>query len=393
MIDKQFETARVLVVDDNERNLVAMAATLEPLGEELVFARSGQEALKALLRGDFALILLDVQMPQMSGIETAALIRMRERTRLVPIIFFTAFSSMPELVAQGYSHGAVDFLVKPVAPDILRAKVWFFVELWRRGRRLEQTARELSRSEAAQDEAKESAEFERRMLGIVSHDLRGPLTAVKMTVDRLLKDTSLDASLVQALSRVLRSATHMEKLTDLFLDVTRARVGGGIPVTPQRTDLRDVCQTAVEEIQAGHPDRVITLLFDDGDGVGFWDAPRLQQVLSNLLANAIKHGLDDRPITVKVTLTGPLVAVAIHNDGKPIPPQLLSNLFEPFSRGVDPSGHGSLGLGLYIVRDIVRRHGGEVSARSTEAEGTTFSVVLPRVPPKFDETRAAADAR
>lgn len=392
MAKSQPQRARVLVVDDNDHNLVAMGATLESLGDELVFARSGPEALRALLQGDFAVILLDVQMPQMSGLETASLIRMRERTRLVPIILFTAYAALPELVAKGYEHGAVDYLIKPVEPEILRAKVWFFAELWRRGRKLEEHARELARAEAAQDEARESAEFERRMLGIVGHDLRSPLSAVKMGVHRLLKEGPLQNEQRRVLERISRSTLRMEQLTALFMDVTRARIGGGIPLSPSRTDLREVIQNVLEEMQTAHPDRAVTLSTDDGDGVGFWDPARLHQIFINLLTNAVRYGDPAKPVTITANLTGPMLSLSVHNAGPAISPALQSQLFEPFTRGGtnDQASPGSLGLGLYIVRQLVQNHGGEISVRSTPEEGTTFTVILPRLSPKFDEDAAHA---
>lgn len=383
----QTHPARVLVVDDNERNLLAMRATLEPLGEEVICVSSGAEALKALLRAEFALILLDVQMPVMNGIETASLIRMRERTRLVPIILFTAHDSLPSLIARGYEHGAVDYLIKPVDPSILRSKVWFFVELWRRGRQLEERARDVARAEAAEAHALEGAEFERRLLGIVSHDIRSPLTAVKATAKKLLKDGAKDEAQQRALLRIVRGTSRMEQLTALFLDVSRARWGGGIRLSLKDADMRELCQSAVDELQAVNPDSRIELLFDDGDSAGVWDPLRIHQVLTNLLSNAVKYGDSAAGVQVRCAFGGPLVTISVHNDGEPIAPALQSILFEPFTRGGHPEStvHESVGLGLYIVREIVRAHGGAIAVESKQGSGTTFSVTIPRVTQSHEE--------
>ncbi|MFL5321323.1 MAG: ATP-binding protein [Myxococcaceae bacterium] len=371
--------ARILVVDDKDENLTAMRAVLEPLDEELVFCSSGAEALRALMFGEFALILLDVQMPEMDGLETAALIRTRERTRHVPIMFVTALARETAWVTQGYAHGAADYLLKPLDPQILIAKVSTFAELWRRGKLLEQRAAEVERARISEREARLSSEFEQQLVGIVSHDIRSPLSAVKATASALLMDRR-DPAVERGLQRICRGANRIDQLTNLLLDFTRARLGGGIPVAPAPADLREVCRAVVDETVAGHPDRQVQLSFDDGDGMGSWDAARLTQVLTNLVDNASKYGTPGKPIQVTGRLTGETVSISVHNEGDPIKPELLPVLFEPFSRGqqTEATTKLSLGLGLYIVKAIVDAHGGDVGVVSDAVSGTTFTVTLPR---------------
>lgn len=371
--------ARVLVVDDNQRNLMAMGAVLEPVGDEIVCVDSGAKALKELLRTDFALIVLDVQMPQMDGLETARIIRTRMKSRRVPIILYTAQESAPEIIARGYQYGVVDYLAKPVDPSVLRSKAGFFVELWRL---LEHTAADASRAAEGESQAKETAELERRLLGIVSHDLRNPLAAVKITALTLMNAGARSPLEMHALQRIVRSTRKMEELTSLFLDVSRARSLGGIPLTLERADMREVCRNALDELRVANPGRAITVNFDDGDGVGFWDATRVEQVLCNLVTNALKYGSPTAPVTVHVKLHGDVVAISVHNKGAPIPAELMTVMFEPFKRGAGPGQAtypNSAGLGLYIVSEIVRAHGGTVGVTSTEQMGTLFTVILPRV--------------
>lgn len=393
-MDHPGSQAQILLVDDHEENLVAMREVLEPLGERVVTARSGADALRALLRGEFATILLDVQMPGMDGFETAALIRSRERTRHVPILFVTALMNDGHFIAQGYSAGAVDYLTKPVDPLVLRSKVSVFVELWKRGKALERRGRELERARHSEEESRLAAEFEQQLVGIVSHDIRSPLSAVKATAAALLADATRDSSQERALKRIVRGASRIEQLTNLLLDFTRVRIGGGLSVSPQPTDLRELCRAVADESQAGHAGRRVELSFDDGDGVGMWDPARLQQVLANLLDNAFKYGAPGQPVRVNARLYPEAVKVEVHNDGEPIRPELMPVLFEPFSRGrqTEATIKVSLGLGLYIVREIARAHGGEVTVRSAR-EGTTFTVALPRFATVEREAAASSVAR
>ena len=364
-----------------------MEATLSALGEELVTVSSGSAALRTLLSHDFAVILLDVQMPTMNGLETASLIRMRERTRHVPIIFVTAYSPDQHLISQAYEHGAVDYLIKPFDPAVLRAKVWFFTELWRRGRQLERKARDIARAEAAATEAQNSAEFERRLLGIVSHDIRSPLSAVKATLATLVSQPQLsEAARKKALARAVRGVNRIEQLTHLFLDVTRARVGGGLAIAARPADMRELCRSAIEEVELSHPSQPIHFQVDDGDGAGIWDPLRIHQLLTNLIGNAVKYAARASDVEVRVQLSSPLVSVCVHNWGPPIQAAQLSGLFEPFARAsVAPptAQQDSHGLGLYIVREIVIAHGGDVSATSDLQKGTKFTVTLPREPPFY----------
>lgn len=365
-------------MDDVPANLLAMEAILEPLEQELVLASSGEEALKHLLHGDFAVILLDVQMPGMDGFETARLIHARERTRHIPIIFVTALSRDERFLQEGYATGAVDYLFKPLEPEILRSKVSVFVELYLRGVELKERALEVAERRRAEEELRRSAEFEQQLLGIVSHDLRTPLSTILASARHQLNAAALDEDTRKALARIHRSGERIRNMVDLLLDFTRARLGKGIPVVRARVDLHELCRSAIDELSATHPGQAVELRAGLDDPAGEWDANRLHQVLSNLLDNARKHGDPARPITVRTYTVGEdSVGLKVHNHGPSIPEEVMARLFEPFEPG-DPAAHrSSLGLGLFIVRAIVEAHGGTIRARSGE-DGTTFIVCLPR---------------
>ncbi|MFN2548984.1 MAG: ATP-binding protein [Myxococcales bacterium] len=217
-----------------------------------------------------------------------------------------------------------------------------------------------------------------QFLAVLGHDLRNPLGAITMSA-ALISRRGEDKS-AKAASLILTSAERMKRMVHDLLDLTRTRLGSGIPITPEPMDLATLCREVVDELEAFHPDR--RLEFDStGDLRGTWDRDRLAQVISNLVGNALQHGAPNRPIGVRARVDGEEVTVEVHNEGHVIPHAELTNVFEPMVRkpaGAEDNGLRSLGLGLYIAREIVLAHGGTVSVKSTAREGTTFSVHLPR---------------
>ena len=335
---------KFLLVDDLEENLVALAALLERSDLMLLKAHSGQQALELLLEHDIALALIDVQMPEMDGFELAELMRGVERTRHVPIIFITAGIRERQRVFQGYGAGAVDFLFKPIEPHILRHKAETFFQLARQRQALAETLR---------------------------------LNEVLMSAE-LLQTGDHGAEVKKHAERLHRSGTRMRQIIDELLDMTRARLGGGIPIEPRKTDLLQLTKAAVAETQAAHPEFQVQLTAN-GELRGEWDAARLEQVLSNLLGNAVRHGTKGKPVRVTLESDGPNVTLYVHNDGH-IPAELLPRVFEPFQNSRESRAKaGGLGLGLYIVEQIVLAHGGSVDVHSVPADGTTFRIQLPRV--------------
>jgi signal transduction histidine kinase len=234
----------------------------------------------------------------------------------------------------------------------------------------------------------EELDFHERMMGILGHDLRNPLNAVMLTADLLLRGQELTAAGKDQVRRVRRAADRMEELIETLLDFTRARFMGKLPVSREPVDLGEIARSAVDELRAAWPGHAITLEVR-GDPRGEWDRARLLQTISNLVTNAICYGNGG---AVAVTIEGDegSVALKVHNDGPPISCQFRSMLFEPFRRGVPPDrSPRGLGLGLYIVRQIVLAHDGTIDVASSEREGTTFTVNLPRHPPPAAEPAAA----
>jgi signal transduction histidine kinase len=216
-------------------------------------------------------------------------------------------------------------------------------------------------------------EARERFIGILGHDLRNPLGAI-MTSAELLAEAGLRGMFARAVDRIERSTRRMSAMIDDVLDFARGRLGGGIPIERESCDLARIAGDEVDEMRLAFPGRAI-LCEATGDLKGEWDADRIEQLLSNLIGNAIQHGVD--PTTVLVRDAGDDVVVSIHNGGPPIPPATLPRLFEPFQHGA-PDASDGLGLGLYICSEIVRAHRGTIDVSSSEDAGTTVTVVLPR---------------
>ncbi len=231
-----------------------------------------------------------------------------------------------------------------------------------------------------EEEARHRADFERQLIGIVSHDLRNPLNAILLAAGALLKSEELEERQRRNVARVMNSAERAARMIRDLLDFTQARQGGGIPLRRQAVNLHELVQSVVDEVEPAHAERTIEVEHT-GDGAGEWDPDRLAQVISNLLTNALQYSAAGTPVRVVTRGESEAVSVEVHNQGAPIAPEVLPRVFEPLERGVHTQAGRmgrSIGLGLYIVRHIVEAHGGTVSARSTEEEGTTFRVHLPR---------------
>jgi signal transduction histidine kinase len=381
--ETDYPPASILVVDDNPANLVALVAVLDRLGHRVVQASSGVAALERVTEEDFAVVLLDVQMPGLDGFQTLELMQQLPRGRNVPVIFMTALHNDLMATQRGYAAGAIDYIIKPFDPDLLRAKVHSLASLYRRGAELTRRAeiitekeRETARAHAETMRAKEASRLKDRFIGILGHDLRNPLTAITNSAHLLLRSPELSEKHRNSAARVLRASERMAQMIRDVLDFTRGQLGGGIPIEPADANLAEICHRVVDETKAVHPQREIVLA-TRGDLGGRWDGPRLEQVVSNLVGNAVHHG--QGRILVEAIGEEREVVLRVRNGGPPIPAEELPTIFEPFRQGPGPRRKTEgLGLGLYIVKEIVRAHGGTVQVQSTADEGTTVACVWGR---------------
>jgi two-component system sensor histidine kinase/response regulator len=356
----------ILVVDDVEQNLTAIEALLTRPGVKVLKANSGVAALEFLLVQEVALILLDVQMPNMNGFELAELVRGNPQTRDIPLIFMTAAINEPQRSFRGYQAGAVDFLYKPVEPDILRSKVNVFVELFAQKKQLS----------AQLEELRQALRVNEMFTAVLGHDLRNPLAAVLNGAELLLL-MSGDQKVGAVATRIRSSARRMEKMVSQLLDVARIRAGGmALELSPG--NYAQLCQRIADELkQAGHANPV--RIDASGSTDGLFDPHRIGQVLSNLLGNALQHGDAEGEVTVRIDgADADGVTLSIHNRGA-MPAGVMEQAFTPFRPGRDARSQPGLGLGLYIAKYFVDAHGGSILLDSSEAAGTTFTIWLPRV--------------
>lgn len=387
--------ARILIVDDYPENLLALEATLQGAGHEVIRANSGTEALKAILAQDFALVLMDVAMPEMDGYETATLIRGRERSRLTPIIFLTANNNAEAHVFQGYSVGAVDYLVKPFVPEVLLSKVAVFVELYSNRLALTRQAEALTKAydeveqqvqartaqlNAARLEAESMNRLKDDFLGTLSHELRTPLNAI-LGWTHILEMGQRDEATVARGTRVIKNNAQLQsQLVDDILDVSRI-ISGKLRLKLGPVDFRAVIQATLETLQPAAEAKGITVQATMAEcDTLHADQARLQQVLWNLLSNAIKFTPKGGHVHLHLSCAEGEVIVTVVDDGEGIAADFLPLVFDRF-RQADNSfsrPHNGLGLGLAIVRHLVELHGGRVTVASAgKGHGATFRLTLP----------------
>jgi signal transduction histidine kinase len=404
----------ILVVDDTPENLTAIGVALDDLDYRLVKVQSGKEALRRLLKQDFALILLDVQMPTMSGFETARLIRARERSRHVPIIFITAYDRDDEEVLEAYRLGAVDFLLKPIQPEILKAKAAVFVELQRRTYEVERQAQQIrahvltereswlaeqrtrleaealkqrleeQRIHAAELESlnRRLAEDDRRkdeFIAVLGHELRNPLAPLVSGLELLEVATDVD-KVTRARSVMRRQVEHLIRLVDDLLDMSRV-TRGKIELRHSKVRAGDVVDHAISLATPLLEEKRHTLVTQrSGDDIRIdGDEVRLTQVLANLLNNAARYTEPGGEIRLVSEVKDDGVALTVKDNGRGISSELLPRVFDLFVQ--EREGGGGLGIGLTLVKQLVQMHRGQVVAKSAGAgQGSEFSVWFPECP-------------
>ncbi len=389
------ERASVLIVDDTPANLVALGAVLQPLGMRIVEARSGPEAIELVSRESFACVLLDVQMPGMDGFEVARRLREMEAGAEVPILFLTAIHRDEEYARKGYASGAADYITKPFDPDVLRARVRAFVDLFHQRDRLrvQQLTALLERERAARLDAEAANRSKDEFLATVSHELRTPLTAI-LGWSMIARRSSPPAEIAKVLNVIERSARSQLRIIEDLLDVARA-LGGSLRLEIGEARIADVIEAALMSVRPAADAKGVALEVDLDPSVGAIaaDPERLQQVVWNLLSNAIKFTPAGGHVALSASRSESTIVIRVTDDGQGIPPEFLPYLFEPFRQadGSTTRRHGGLGLGLAIVKQLVEAHGGTISARSDgEGKGTTFTVEIPaRAPAPETEARGA----
>lgn len=398
--------ANILLVDDRPENLAALEAILEPLGDNLVRATSGRQALRHLLKEDFAVILMDAQMPGMDGFETASLIRDRERTRHVPIIFVTAYRTEDQHVFKGYSVGAVDYIPKPFDPDILRSKVRVFVDLYKKNEQIKIQAEllhqsELREAERRQRELAEAMERE-HMLALnselearveartselisaneemeafcysVSHDLRAPLRAIMATSRILLEDAAekLEPDEREQLERQSRAANRLGVLIDDLLQLSRL---GRRQLIRKDTDLSRLAQDVASDLLSAEWPAPLAVEVQP-NLKAHADPGLVRLLLQNLLENSCKYSPQGGKIEVGTIKMDSDEVFIVRDQGIGFDMKYYHKLFLPFERLVLEHEYPGTGIGLASAARVVTRHGGRIWAESEPGKGASFYFTL-----------------
>lgn len=370
MTDILPEPIKFLIVDDLEENLLALEALLRRDDLVILKATKGTQALEILLEHDIALAMLDVHMPSMDGLELAELMRGMERTKRVPIIFLTAASAEAPRRFRGYEAGAVDFLQKPIEPDILRSKANVFFELHRRQKILELQRNHLEAADRRKNE----------FIATLAHELRNPLAPIRHGLEILnhTPDTPKAADIHAIMERQLG---HLVRLIDDLLDVSR--IGKGkINLLRENTAIMTAVDSAMESCAALIEEKSLEVVINKPEApvVVNADPTRLAQIISNLLNNAAKYTQAGGRIAITLTRDDHEASISISDNGIGVDPAMSSYIFDMFTQidqRTDMSS-GGLGIGLSLVKRLVEMHEGGLSLQSGGlGKGSCFTVTLP----------------
>ena len=410
LLEKPEEPVNILVVDDEPKNLAVLESILDHPDYRLIRANSGQQALMALVTHEFAVLVLDVRMPDMTGFELAQMIKDRKKTSKVPIIFLTAYDNDERHILEGYGSGAVDYLHKPVNASVLRSKVAVFAELYRKGRALKQAnesllteVQERRRAETRLNELNESLDrrvtertnalqtSEARLrdanrhkdefLATLAHELRNPLAPVRNAVYLLKKNREASPEIQWASELIERQVQAMSRLIDDLMDINRIN-RGKIDLRMEAVDVRTIVDGAVESSRAlieecGHQ---LIVSMPEEPVLLHADPTRMIQALMNLLNNAAKYMDYGGVVILEARRSERDFLFIVKDKGIGIARDRLASIFELFSQ-VETAlsrSRGGLGIGLSLTQRLVEMHGGRVSASSDGlGKGSEFQVRLP----------------
>jgi signal transduction histidine kinase len=405
---------KILLVDDREDNLLSIEALLQPAGYQFVKAHSGREALKILLgEFDFALILMDVKMPNLNGFETAELIYEREKLRHIPIIFITAHDHDDENIFKGYRAGAVDYIYKPINPDLLRAKISVFVELYKKTRQLiAQEQKLIAMNKNFENEIKERKNSEEKVKALnlqllqnidklevankdldrvafmASHDLQEPLRKIRMFGDRLSYkyEKQLDAEGKNYIERIQWATVRLQDLIAAIMTFSKISVEKNVI---EKIDLSTIAKEVIKEIDDN--------LKENNAKVTIESLPVLpvnhllmKTLFHNLISNAIKYKKKDIDPAIRIYSDCSLsekngaqanvnkyCRIFVEDNGIGFEQKYSEQIFEMFKRLHNQNEYEGNGIGLALCKKIVEQHHGYISAQSTDGKGSTFIISLP----------------
>lgn len=375
-------TPKCLLVDDLEENLIALKGLLKGVDAEIITSKSGVEALELMLKHDFALALLDVQMPEMDGFELAEIMRGTERTKHIPIIFVTAGGADSHRVFKGYDSGAVDFLTKPLMNKAVISKVKVFLELYRHKAELQEKIISLKKTE---EELQKAISMRDEFLSICSHELNTPLTALQMQIQIIEKREQrigpeaayAPETMKKFVNSSFKSVKRLIMLVSDMLDIARVN-SGRLSLNLVKTELNSLIRDFNDNFstQMKEAGCVVHIDYAPKDICLQLDPFRIEQVLTNLYSNIIKYAPGE-PVEIKVGQTDKYAWFSVKDHGKGISKDQQVRIFDRFERIDSPDLISGLGLGLYICKEIMELHDGSITLESTPGEGAKFLVKIP----------------
>lgn len=385
---------KILLVDDLRGNLIALEGLLRRDDVKIFLAKSGPESLEFMIKHEFAVALIDVQMPGMSGFELAELMRGTNKTKGIPIIFVTATAKDQSLSFKGYESGAVDFLLKPLDTHAVKSKVNVFIELYRQKKELKSQLAQNIKNQEVQERL--MAELHESQVGLklaiqvrddfmsmASHELKTPLTSLRLQSQfrmRNLKKGDASVFTMERLSKMFRGdERQFERITHLIddmLDISRIEMGK-LSMNKEQFDLceliREIVLLCADQLSAAGCEVVVDIC---PCTIGNWDRFRIEQVVMNLLTNAMRYGAK-KPILIRMTASNHTAHLSVGDEGRGIAAENHERIFHRFERAVSGNEISGLGLGLFIVKEILEAHGGTIAVRSELGKGATFLVELP----------------
>ncbi|SFA49386.1 His Kinase A (phospho-acceptor) domain-containing protein [Pedobacter suwonensis] len=365
----------ILIVDDRPENLISLQKVLQAHNFEVDTASSGEEALKKVLKNNYVLIILDVQMPDMDGFEVAEAISGFSKAKDTAIIFLSAVNTELKFITKGYLSGGLDYITKPVDINVLLLKIKTFYRIYEQNRKLNEVQEKL----LEEIEFRKQAEHKKdEFISIASHELKTPLTSVKGYIQLLQRSLKRDDKAV-AQNHLEKASIQLEKLNELIVDLLDiSKIESG----KMKFNMKPFCadnmvNNAIEMLQQSNPDFKISKL-GQTDEMIFGDEMRLEQVVINFITNAIKYAPGTDQVNVTVNIKDEKLYVAVKDFGIGISKEQQQKIFDKFYRVEENSNRfNGLGIGLYICSEIINRHGGTIGVNSVPDEGSEFYFIIP----------------
>ncbi|QPH38016.1 sensor histidine kinase [Pedobacter endophyticus] len=365
----------ILIVDDRPENLISLQKVLQAHNFEVDTASSGEEALKKVLKNNYVLIILDVQMPDMDGFEVAEAISGFSKAKDTAIIFLSAVNTELKFITKGYLSGGLDYITKPVDINVLLLKIKTFYRIYEQSRKLNEVQEKL----LEEIEFRKQAEHKKdEFISIASHELKTPLTSVKGYIQLLQRSLDRDNK-EMAKSHLEKASIQLEKLNELIvdlLDISKIE-SGKMKFNMQNFCADNMVNNAIEMLQQSNPDFKINKLGKTTETV-FGDEMRLEQVVINFITNAIKYAPGTNQVNVTININDGKFYLAVKDFGIGISEGQQEKIFDKFYRVEDSSNRfNGLGIGLYICSEIIKRHGGTIGVKSVLNEGSEFHFIIP----------------